>query len=252
MLFLSYKDFDELYFNLNKDVILNPQKYDLELDICSAYLPFTLIEVEENKCSLDLGKNLFYAKNKFNRLIDTYIDIEKLIQYKKRLLETRGTSLTFYFNQVKKKTGSQENNGPCLISFTLTRRNRSSKYNEINIYYRTCELGRRFGADLVLFYTLIKELPENCDINKIRMYISKHYFSTMTSCALIHTLGIDINKLDENNKIQKSILNQHRLMERDKQMSFSSRKIVQGIVKGTKEYKPINIEELVITKELSI
>ena len=244
MLFNSYKNFDDLYFTLNKAVIENPQKYVEALDLCSAYMPFTLLEIDSPDCSLDLGE-LYYTQIKFSRLINTYIDLDKFFDYKNKLKDCKGTSLTYYFNQTKKQIGNVKNNGPCIISFTLVRKDRSSKWNEMNIYYRTCELGRRFGVDLILFHVICKEL--DLPINKIRLIISKPYFSTMTSCGLIKKLGINMD-LFTDNPVHNSIKRQYEIMSRDKLSNYSSRKKIQKIVLDMIECKSIKIEELSLWK----
>lgn len=241
MLSLNYNDFDELYYNFNKSIIENPNDYVEDLDLCSAFLPFTVIELNENKCNLDLGE-LYYTKIKFKRLVSTYMDLDKFFVYKSQLKDCKGTSLTYYFNQVKKSIGNNKNNGPCIISFVLTRKNRSSDWNEMNIYYRTCELGRRFGVDLILFHVILKEL--NINVNKIRLIISKPYFSTMTACGLIKKLNINMD-LFEDNDVHNSIKRQFEIMnKKDKISNYSSRKKIQKIVLGMSEIKPININEL--------
>lgn len=244
MLSKRYKNFDDLYFTLNKSVIENPKEYVEALDLCSAYMPFTVIEIDDPHCSLDLGE-LYYTKVKFSRLISTYMDLDKFFDYKNKLTECKGTSLTYYFNQTKKQIGNVKNNGPCIISFTLVRKDRSSNWNEMNIYYRTCELGRRFGVDLILFHVICKEL--NLPINKIRLIISKPYFSTMTACGLIKKLNIDMDKFKDN-PVHNSIKRQYEIMNKDKLSNYSSRKRIQKIVLDIAEVKSINIEELSLWK----
>ena len=248
MIYKKYNDFDELFFSFNKEIIENPEEYIEDLDICSGYLPFTCIEVNSYKCTLNLG-DVFYTKRKFPNLIKIYINLDKLKEYKINLLNSKGTSLTYYFNQEKRNSGKMKSNGPCIISVTLTRPNRKSNWNEINIFYRTAELTRRFAADLVLFHIFIKELPNCCKIEKIRFLISKPYLSTMTASAQLEFFKIDLKKF-KNHSIQKSILKQIEMAKNKTQFSkFKSRAIIQEKILGLDNYEFIDIKQLHIMEE---
>lgn len=61
MIVEKYLDFDDLYHNLNKNILFNPTKYVNYIKGKGAYLYTSFIETINYDCSIDLGE-LIYSK----------------------------------------------------------------------------------------------------------------------------------------------------------------------------------------------
>lgn len=249
MIRLEYADFDDLFYELNQDILLSPSKYISKMSGSNGKVPFMVIELDSWECNLDLA-DMFYTKNKFCKLIETYINRETLEQFKSKLDTSKATALTFYFNQVKPKKGSASGNGPCLLSIVLTRIKRTDKWNEATISYRTTELNRRFAADLVLFNRFINELPDCCDIEKVNMVIPGSYVSGMVMAGQLKLFGVGREDIETEEPFHRALQKKlDGVLQPDRELSpYKAMARIQNAVNGRSSYKPIPIEELSINE----
>lgn len=238
----SYKDFTELFLNINKKIIENPKEYIENINWNQCYLPFSIFTCEKTDCNINLNK-LCYTASKIKTLSRVYIDKERLETFKKHLSICKGTSLTYYFNNVKPKQGTTGNNGPCIIAMVFTKKYRSEKcFSEVNIYYRTTEINRRFYADLVLFNLLMKEMPQ--DLIKIEHYnliIPKAFFHTKTC---LFNLKLFNANLDIDNDITKQIKSHLKKFEEHGLYNYKSIQRIQLHLNDQLNYKEVNMEAL--------
>ena len=102
MLLLNYKSFDELFIDINKKIISEPEKYIENVNWNQCYLPFTILESDTCECKINLA-DLSYTANKIKILSRTYIDKERLEIFKEHLKVCKGTSLTYYFKNIATK-----------------------------------------------------------------------------------------------------------------------------------------------------
>ena len=244
VLTLEYKDFTELFLDINRKIIQEPENYIENINWNQCYLPFSIFTCEKTDCNINLNE-LCYTASKIKTLSRVYIDKERLDTFKNHLKVCKGTSLTYYFNNVKPKQGTTGNNGPCIIAMVFTKKYRSEKYfSEVNIYYRTTEINRRFYADLVLFNLLMKEMPQ--DLIKIEHYniiIPKAFFHTKTCLFNLNLFGANLNIDNEVTKQIKAHIN------RFKEHGLYNYKSIQRIqlnLEGKLNYPPVQMEKLSI------
>lgn len=245
MLYLTYDKFSDLFLDLNKKCIEEPDKYIENINWNQFYLPFSIFECKSCNCDIDLGL-LGYTSTKIKMLIKTYIDYEKLDKFKNHLKICKGTSLTLYFKNVKPKQGSTGNNGPCIICMVFTKKFRSDKYfSEVNIYYRTTEINRRFYADLCLFYLLMKEMPlDIVKINKYRIILPQGFFHTKT---VLFNLNLFNANLDVDNVVTKQIKTHlNKFINADK-INYKSHDRIRAKLKGELVYDKVILDNLYIS-----
>ena len=243
MLFLSYNSFTDLFLDINKKIIEEPIKYVEKVDWNQWYLPFSVFECNSSDCNINLSK-LCYTKTKIKALSRIYVNKDNLINFKEHLKICKGTSLTYYFNNVKPKQGTTGNNGPCIISVVFTKNSRSDKYfSECNIYYRTTELNRRFYADLVLFDLFLKELPQDyIKINKYRIIIPKAFFHSKTC---LFNLDLFNAKLDpETSGVAYQIKHHLKKFEEHGLYNYKSIKRIQKHLNNELEYPEVDMKGL--------
>lgn len=250
MLYLKYKDFDELFLDINKKIIESPENYIENINWNQCYLPFSIFECDSYNCNIDIGL-LGYTENKIKMLIKTYIDFEKYYKFKEHLYTCKGTSLTLYFKNIKPKQGTTGNNGPCIISMVFTKKYRGDKYfSEVNIYYRTTEINRRFYADLCLFYLIMKEMPEDIvKIEKYRIIIPKAFFHTKT---ILFNLNIFNANIDIDNDVTKQIKTHLLRFNSDEPINYKSHDRIRKKLIGELTYEPVKLDNLYITGALGI
>lgn len=239
MLVRKYKDFDDLFINLTKEVLENPSILDYTNGILG-YMDNIFIACKNWDCTLDLS-TFGYKRNKWGHLLRTYVDYEELVAFKERLKTASGLSLTYYFKQKK------VNNGSCLIGIVLSRKNRKKNWDKVNVLYRTTEIQRRFAADLVLVYHFIKELPhECCDIKRVTFYMPQTYISSMVINGYYDYFGVPFDTLDVSHPWIKSLVDVYNrsFVEGSRITTYQSMARMQKMRLGIETYEPIPIESL--------
>lgn len=240
MIYETYKDFDDLFLNINKNIIENPEKYINHKDSDDYYLNFCVFNILNYKANLDFSF-LGYTYKKFNNLIRNYLDISKWKIFKEKLRNTTKCTLTFYFNEEKKDKGNSKENSPCILNMIFQRNNRKEKWNTIYIYYRTTLICRTFYVDLFLFYKMLNDVKDLCNIKNIYLIIPNGFFKILKSPWIVKYLNID---LDNSNYLKKEIKNFIDKYTIHPYHEYSTFKKTQEFLKGEYNYKPIDINNL--------
>lgn len=241
MLIKKYKDFDDMYLNLNREFLLHPEMIDVILSD-SGYVNNVVIGCKSCKCSLDLGK-FGYKKNKWRHLLNTYIDYDHLCEFEEKLKTVSGLAYTFYFKHKK------VNNGSCLICIVLTRTKRHGKWDSAKVFYRVTETQRRMAADLVMLNRFFTELDsEYCDIGNVVFYMAQCYCSAKFINGFYDYFKIPRNKLDYShqwiNQLKKDY--EKYFTEGSTIHSFQTLARMQRLAFGQDKYESIDINELSI------
>ena len=241
----SYKDFTDLFYGILNDITFNIKEFEDGNTGTNYYIKPMVLKCFSSNCDLNLG-DFNYSLIKMRYLVNKYIDLEELKSFKNHLENCTGTSLTYYFKLKKPKQGTTTDNGPCLLNIVLTRVSRKSKWTRCFINYRTTEINRRFGADLILFSKFIEELPSCCEINEIYMNLPKAYLNLRYL-----TTQVAIHWLDENIDMHKKLLKEYYQMSDKKRehSSYKSKHKIERILRGEEKANKVDISEFKILKE---
>ena len=241
----SYKDFTDLFYGILNDITFNIKEFEEGNTGTNYYIKPMVLKCFSSNCDLNLG-DFNYSLIKMRSLVNKYIDLEELKSFKNHLENCTGTSLTYYFKLKKPKQGTTTDNGPCLLNIVLTRVSRKSKWTRCFINYRTTEINRRFGADLILFSKFIEELPSCCEINEIYMNLPKAYLNLRYL-----TTQVAIHWLDENIDMHKKLLKEYYQMSDKKRehSSYKSKRKIERILRGEEKANKVDISEFKILKE---
>ena len=241
----SYKDFTDLFYGILNDITFNIKEFEDGNTGTNYYIKPMVLKCFSSNCDLNLG-DFNYSLIKMRYLVNKYIDLEELKSFKNHLENCTGTSLTYYFKLKKPKQGTTTDNGPCLLNIVLTRVSRKSKWTRCFINYRTTEINRRFGADLILFSKFIEELTSCCEINEIYMNLPKAYLNLRYL-----TTQVAIHWLDENIDMHKKLLKEYYQMSDKKRepSSYKSKRKIERILRGEEKANKVDISEFKILKE---
>lgn len=246
MLYRKYKDFEDSYLSLNKEILLFPDIINFET-ASMGIIKDLFIEVDnKNLGNLDLG-SIGYKKEKFKNLINVYLGNEKIEELKNLGKNIKG--LIYGFDFKRKNT----NNGSCLREILISREKRNKPWDTITIIWRTTELQRRWLADLFLIYKIIEIIP-NSDFKKIKMILPYCYQSAMYVIPLIKPIfNIEMKEIEKNknNPYIKNLLYRYN----NYYLNFPKTKVLKNMennIKLFKDYqkniKPekIKIEDLIL------
>ena len=169
MVYLKYKNLDDLYHNFTRLPFYERDKYEGELkDLTdtTTWMEDVVLEASSPKCTLDMSL-LNYTMLKWSTLLGKYIDLEEYLHFKQMLREGKKKSITFNFKI------HQYDKPACLISMVITRLNHNKPWNQMKIHYRSTEIFKKFAVDLILFNRIAKELNEDCgcEIGRITLFI---------------------------------------------------------------------------------
>lgn len=243
MLFEKYKDFDDMYYNLNRKFLLEPEIITNILSD-SGYVENAVIACRHYDCTLDLS-TFGYTMGKWGHLLKTYINYEALLTFYEKLRTVSGISFTYYFNQKK------VNNGSCLISVVLTRKNRNQKWTGMKVFYRVTETQRRMAADLVMLNRFINELPQDiCDIQSVVFYCAQIYCSAKFINGFYDYFDVPRDELNyEHQWLNQLRKDYEKYFQPDSKIhSFQTLARMQKLYLGLTKYEKIDIMNLSIKK----
>ena len=245
MIVKSYKDFTDLFNGILNDIVFHIKEYEDGNTGTNYYIKPMILKCFSSKCDLNLG-DFNYSLIKMKYLVNKYIDLEQLKEFKNHLENCTGTSLTYYFKLKKPKQGTTTNNGPCLLNVVLTRLSRKSKWNRCFINYRTTEINRRFGADLILFSKFIEELPKCCEIEEIYLNLPKAYLNLRYLTTQIPWEYLD-SEIDMHKKLLKEY---HQMSDKGrKHSSYKSKCKIERILRGEEKADKVDISDFKILEE---
>lgn len=245
MIVKSYKDFTDLFNGILNDIVFNIKEYEDGNTGTNYYIKPMVLKCFSSKCDLNLG-DFNYSLIKMKYLVNKYIDLEQLKEFKNHLENCTGTSLTYYFKMKKPKQGTTTDNGPCLLNVVLTRLSRKSKWNRCFINYRTTEINRRFGADLILFSKFIEELPKCCEIEEIYLNLPKAYLNLRYLTTQIPWEYLD-SEIDMHKKLLKEY---HQMSDKGrKHSSYKSKCKIERILRGEEKADKVDISDFKILEK---
>lgn len=245
MLRRSYEDFNELYENLVKEILLNPQDRILYRTGNSLYVDSLYLNVKKPTIKEDYSF-LVYKENKMKALLCNYVDFEKWKEFKSKLENSKSLSLVYYFNQTKVIGGHNSEKAPCILTFMVSRKNRKEKFSEVFICYRTTELSRVFYIDLILFAQMIKSLSEITNISSINIFIPLPFVYIPHVLIFLKNYPLE---LDEEDKYIKGIREIEKRFMRKELINFKSQEKIRKFLKNEKIIPTINIRDLFSIEE---
>lgn len=191
MVYLKYKNFDDLYHTLSRLPLNEYDKYESELIKSGStyYMNNVLIETPSFECTIDMSI-LNYTMAKWNTLINKYVDI---YQYSRLREKLQGNTKTCTFNFKIHNEGKDA----CIIALVFSRDSTSSPWDSVNIFYRITDCVKKFAVDLILLNRMFSELP-NLDIKSIIFHFPKLFFRVEFLTELIGGY-FSLNEFTEDN-----------------------------------------------------
>ena len=238
-----YDNFDNLFLDLNRKIVEDPDRYLQYKSADNFYLDFLYLIVDNPVANLDFSF-LGFKTNKFYKLVESYINLDEWERFKKKISKTRSLNITFYFNQQKKK-GNNQDASPCILSLVFAREKRQIKFNKATLFYRTTELCKTFYVDLVLMDRLLKDLGDLVEIKRFEIVSPNAFFKGHRSFWLLDYLNISLN---DDNYLKYYLRNEREKLTKRKDSKFSMERRTQRYLKEHLTYKPINMEEITLYK----
>lgn len=203
MIYREYKNFDEAFFEFNREILLNPGLIEAMCNTMGG-LHQVIMEIPSPKCDrIDLGM-LGYNEGKWRHLVGTYLGPEKVEELRHLGEKVTGLSYTFYFLQ------KSTHNGSCMTSMDISRDKRGTPWNTVTVKWRTTELQRRWGADLILIARMAELIP-NANITRFQFQMTSAYQSAMYVVPNLGYFGVKAKNLDPKAQYTKMVLRRKEL-----------------------------------------
>lgn len=245
MLYREYKNFDDMFLNLNREMIKNPGELMSYTQNIQGFQEDLVLSCASHDCNLNLG-DFGYKEGKWGHLLRSYIDYPQLVEFRKKISNMSGMSYTYYFNRKK------ASNGSCLIAAVVTRPKRKGPWKHLKILYRVCELQKKFAADLVMINRFIEELPKDkdiVDIDNITFHMSQAYLSGMFINGYFNYFGVSRKEIEKSKHPWHKSLNSNynRFFKSEDQIhSYKALQKMQLLHFGLEKFPAIDINKLSI------
>lgn len=203
MVYREYPDFNTAFFQFNREILLHPEMVEA---LCNTMggLHQVVMEVRSPQCDqINLG-DLGYEAGKWRHLVATYLGPEKVEELKH--LGEGVTGLSYTFDFLRKKS----HNGSCMVTFTISRDKRKTPWNTVTVNWRTTELQRRWGADLILIARMAELIP-NANIIRFQFQMVSAYQSAMYVVPALHLFHVKPEDLNRDHPYTKLILRRKEL-----------------------------------------
>jgi len=253
MIYLKYKDFTELYYELTRFPLTDPTSDDFFTIGSSQYVNNLVIETDSHELigsASDLG-NFNYTISKWKILLNKYIDNNDYENLKTRLQWSSAKTLTFNFKihiGLPTDKDQTKNRDSCIIALVFSRNGNSGKWTHANIFWRVAEIYQKFAVDLMLLNRMFNELP-NLDLKHYSLHLAQPFWSVFKLCELIDSdlFTIDEFKNSESFIGRKIYSNYNRYYGPDAELSnFHAIRRKQEMKLNGKVNKSIPIENLVM------
>ena len=199
MIYLEFTDFDNLYHDLTRYPITHEkdlkQNSDFFIIGASLYINNLILKATSCDCHLDLA-DFNYTKAKWTTLVNKYIDEHDYYLLKQRLVESTAKTLTFNFKiHVGLSTDKDQtkNRDSCLVGLVFSRNGNKGAWERVDIIWRTSEIFKKFGADLILLNRMFNDLP-NLNLKEYLLILPQPFFSSFILGELI---GGNLFKIEE-------------------------------------------------------
>lgn len=242
MLYRQYDDFDILFHDITHELVYNPDLFTFCTSM-DGFVEDLILRSNSINCSLELN-NFAYKIGKWKHLLNRYLDYGKWLKFKDDIVNIKGNTYTFYFNQHNK------HNGPCLIAIVFMRRDKSEQWNTVKILYRVTELQRRFSADLVFINRLLTDINKTVDCVDVRsaeFILPYGYISTMFINGYLDYFDINLDELDKSKYFIENLMKKHNkyfLPNCEIYSKYVSIARLQKFYQGLVKYPKIDIENL--------
>lgn len=188
MVFKEYKDFKEMFIELNKYMIDNSDKAS------STENTFSDLIIKVN--SIDTGNlditHISYKIGKIKHLVNKYVDINKLKAFIEEKDSCTKNTLAFDF----------ELEQGCIKTIILSRDNRKGDFSEAKIFFRTVDVSKKLLPDLML----IRYILEKCEVSECTFYMCQAFqMPSNIMCISKSILGLDRKYFSKPNKFNKGI-----------------------------------------------
>lgn len=233
-----YKDLSQLFLGINREIATNAPELLTHSTLQVGYCKPLYLEAEEPRFGINMAE-LQYTARKFSKLKQTYVDQEELKFFKAKIREQKGLSCTFYFKNRKARQGSNSDNGPCLIAIVVTRPKKNGIWDTAHIYYRSTQINRIFGIDLLLISKFVEELPDCCDVHKCCFHIPQPWQAAMYLPAQQGLFKFKVEDMAEGTYKQQFEDNIERMYSGQKS-SYKAARRMQEIYYGERHYQMVD------------
>lgn len=228
MVYREYSDFNEAFFQFNQEILRNPK---LLSGMCNTMgmLRQVIMEIPSPKCDLiDLGA-LGYREGKWANLVRTYLGpkVEEL-----KTLGEGVSGLSYSFDFLRKKS----HNGSCMTSIDISRDKRKTPWNTLTVKWRTTELQRRWGADLILIARMAELIP-NANFTRFQFQMTSAYQSAQYIVPLVKPVfDVDWGEIKLTHPYTKLILRRKELYYDREELPHSMLASAQRVIDLHKAY----------------
>lgn len=201
----NYKNFDELFYQFNRELLLDTEQFDYVIST-KGFVDDLILQCDSYDCTLNIG-DFGFKKYKWTTYTKSMIDKDKLLKFREELKTSKSSCCTYVFDL--------QGNG--LFCIVLKRHDSRGKWKCCDVFFETVELQRGFAVDLVFLHIFLRELPKSCcNIKSVNMFISQAYSSALYINGYLEWFDVGVAEMNQNHPYTKALLNAKRKYFTDK------------------------------------
>lgn len=233
-----YKNFDDLFYSFNRELLLEPM-FDYVYSAIG-YVDNVMFKCDTYDCTLNIS-DVGYKKNKWTNYSASMVDKDSYEEFKQECQNSKSTCCIFNF-ALKGLT-----KGGSLLCIVLKRHGFKGKWKSCNVFVRTTEINRSFAVDLVLTSVFLKGLPK-CDLDEINIFCAQTYIAAVKTIPLLEYFDVGLEELDDTTPFVKCMKNAKKTYYTDKKKlsNYCGVKNLQKMYFEDKEAPEIRVLDLEI------
>lgn len=190
----SYRNFDELFYQFNRKVLLNPSECIDSVRQTMGYIDNLVFKCSSYDCTLNIG-DFGFKKAKFYKSVSQLINKDDYVQFKKEL-SGNSKNCILSFNQ---KPGT-------MIGLVMKRVDTRYKFNCCTVFFKNADVQKDFAVNLVLLNRIFTDIKEYCDVKEIVLIISQATLSAQYINGYLDFFDLGYEELDQEHPFIKTMI----------------------------------------------
>jgi len=229
-----YKNFDELFYQFNRKVLLNPFECIDKTRQTLGYIDDLIFVCQSYDCTLNIG-DFGFKKAKYYKSVSQLMDRDNYLQFKKNLSSTL-KSCSFSFNE---KPGT-------IYNLVIKRVDARYKFNCCTVFFKNADIQKDFAVNLILLNRILTDVKDFCDIKEIVIVISQATLSAQYINGYLDFFDLGYEELNKEHPFIKTMIGvrNNYFSDKTKLSNYNSLKRMQEMYFGLIELPVVNVSDL--------
>lgn len=234
-----YKNFDDGFYSLTREIVLNPRdNIDYIKGVCG-YIDDLVLEFDTSDCCIDPSL-LGFTKRKLLFEIRNTVNRDLFSSFRSATMSSNSVCLSYDFTKGTK--------GGNLLAMVLTRHDARMGWKRCVVYCKSMELTRDLAVYLVIVHLMLSEIWKN-SIEQVVFHIAQADVSAYNVCGCCDFFDIGVEESDGETPFGNMLQNTYRnyFVDKEKLSTYNSLRRMQEFRFDMVPCREIDIRHLSIS-----